>query len=195
MEPVFNELGLNSQSYSLERMDVEHVTYIKLHIDQTKSYVGSTKETMVGREASRRRAFNCQDPTRRVEPVFLWWRKTGTYWEFCPVVLEMFDSHSKAIERELAIHDVRKPELVAPYIWKFLPRATKLPRAPACIASSRACTGAMVNSWAKGPPKMWNDPRRKEAWCSICDLSQSGGPAQQRITRLASEGLTYSNRC
>ena len=116
----FDELALNSRSYSLARMDVPFVTYIKLHVDQTKSYVGSTKESIVGREASRRRAFVCKDSTRRVEPAFQWWQQTDSYWEFCPIVLEMFDSHSDAITRELAIHDVRKPELVAPYIWRFL---------------------------------------------------------------------------
>ena len=60
--------GLKSCSYDISRFEADNVLYIKLALDQTKSYVGSTIQGMLVRVADRRRSFASDVRDRRTEP-------------------------------------------------------------------------------------------------------------------------------
>ena len=115
----FQKHGVNAQYYSQSRVDMQNVVYLKVSIDHAKAYVGSTKENIVEREATRRRAFAIVNTDRRSEPALIWWDKTSTFWDFCPIVVVMCDSEVAARDKEFATIEFRKPELVAPRIWRF----------------------------------------------------------------------------
>ena len=176
----FRRRGLLSDTYCIDRLDMPNVVYVKLSLEHTKAYVGSAKHNMVHREASRRRAFSNGDKSRRVEPAFKWWELTESYWNFCPLVLLMCDSHIDAQENEIKVSNIRKPELVAPYIWKFLPQKQVHIAKPDWLRNNWHSTAA-ANTWKYADAKPWNDPRLHQVWKSITELAQKGGPANERI--------------
>ena len=116
--------GVFGHNYCMSRLQHPDVVYVRVGITHTKSYVGSTEKGMIEREANRRRKFAARARLKDTEPAFLWWAKTNSYWEYCPIVLQLHAQPSDAQREERRIHSVRKPELVAPWIWKHVGRPT-----------------------------------------------------------------------
>ena len=180
--PFFKIHGVFATNYSMYRLQDKDVVYIKLSLNHTKSYVGSTKVGMIQREANRRRKYAARKTLKGTEPAFLWWSKTQTYWEFCPVVLQLHENNADAIREEKRIQTVREPELVAPWIWKFVDRPTqiwlKFPKLQGKkVRANLTPRRAARKSWEGGkPPPAWSNPRVQEAWSILCELSAERSP-------------------
>ena len=91
-------------------LDCHHISYIKVSVHHSKSYVGSTSLGIAGREASRVRKY-MQRRCANVAPAIRWWRRTSSFGQFCPIVWIKCDDTIEAVYHELRAIDIRKPEL------------------------------------------------------------------------------------
>ena len=148
---------MHANNYVIERLRHPGVVYIKVSLDHAKAYVGSTEVGMITRESNRRRKYKARKTLKDTEPAFLWWSKTRTYWEICPIVVQMHESAIDAAKEEKRIQNVRQPELVAPWIWKHIERPQRIwlpqPKVEAKDAN-RTFTPrrSSLEAWDNGPP-------------------------------------------
>eukprot|EP00959_Pyramimonas_sp_CCMP1952_P180838 3781667-Pyramimonas_sp.AAC.1 len=85
------------------------------------AYVGMCTNSVAAREASRVRKFR-QVGMVHVEPAIKWWRKTGSFFEFAPVVFRLFRDRLDAAVAEMLLQTEAQPELNAPRVRRWLGR-------------------------------------------------------------------------
>ena len=189
--------GVLASNYVVDRLIHPDVVYLKVSLDNAKAYVGSTECGMIARESNRRRKYKARKTQRDTEPAFLWWAKTSTYWDFVPIVVQLHECTIDAAKEEKRIQNVRQPELVAPWIWKYIdkPKSIELPlpqmheKNPNQPLTPRRSS---IGAWDNGPPPAWNNTRMLEAWSIICELAQKGMHSNFWIKRLAAERIISS---
>ena len=179
--------GVEANSYSLQRFDRKFTMYLKLSINHTKSYVGSTKVGMLKREANRRRHFAARAREKKSEPAFQWWARTDSFWEFCPVVVRVCPTRKAALRAEKATQSIRRPELNAPWVWQLIGSPAKKLSQPFKPFLSQAKRKAAAGSWDSNTPAKWRCIRNNTAWDALTELAQKGNQSNQRIKWFASE--------
>ena len=65
--------GVSACEYGASKTDHPYTVYIKVALNHSKCYVGSTKNGIITREGDRRRSFLNENRDRRTEPAFEWW--------------------------------------------------------------------------------------------------------------------------
>ena len=85
------------------------------------AYVGMFTQSMAHREASRCRKFR-QEGLVHVEPAIRWWKRSKSFFEFAPLVVQECACKLDAAVAEMLLQQESQPELNAPRVHKFLGR-------------------------------------------------------------------------
>ena len=78
--------GICCETYEWTDLEWPYVVYMKVAIDLKKVYIGSTKCSLPGREATRRRTLRQRGPNR-AEPAVVWWRRRRNYLKFATILV------------------------------------------------------------------------------------------------------------
>ena len=118
--------GTSSKSYTKVKLKTTNACYVKFSNRHSKAYVGSTSQTILARESTRRRKYR-QCGRSHAEPAIVWWKRTRTFFEFCPIVIMTFSSINAAEEFEVRTINIRQPELNTPLVQRLLSRKSRQP--------------------------------------------------------------------
>ena len=126
--------GITSRNYDRHRLKASNVAYVKLPNKLTKAYVGSTSGGMqhggiLHREGTRRRKYK-QHGLPHAEPAIVWWKRSKTFFMFCPIVWFIGSDIDQAVVQEIRAIDIRKPELNTPFVQTLLRRKHFRPGQP-----------------------------------------------------------------
>jgi len=86
---------------------------------------GMTEKSMLSREASRRRKFR-QVGLVQVEPAIKWWKQSNYFFDFVPVVMQMYETKRDAEVGECQLVDEAKTERNMPLVARLVGKKRKV---------------------------------------------------------------------
>ena len=184
--------GVCSSTYRCWMVDWETVAYVKVSLRHSKSYAGCIRQGIVAREATRWRKYK-QKSRLNVEPAIRWWRRSGSYHDFCPIVWACCPSKADAEFEETPMIDMKKNKLNVPFVYQLFPEKKRT----AGHFQSRGIQEQVHKArrlrqrgpWLQFTPARWNDDSVTKVWRTLTNLGSLGPQSGEIMKRLFSEHL------